>query len=202
MLQICWVAARPSGKFLHTEKKMEHSIEAVRATLQQFQDGYIARDVTRVDDFMSLFAPDEDIELIGVGATKRAANEWFIGPAAIRDIIEGDWTYWGNVKLDVAGAQIHVRGEVAWLTTTGAVVQTQTFDKALPQYLQQMKELLENEELDADTQLMEATHFGLRRLRERSKGLGYAWPFTFVAVLIEVDKAWRFHTIHWSMPVD
>ena len=73
---------------------------------------------------------------------------------------------------------------------------------ALPQYLQQMKALLENGELDPDTQLVEATHFCMRRLRERSKGLGYAWPFTFVAVLIKFDGAWCFHTIHWSMPVD
>ncbi len=181
---------------------MEQAIEAVRAVVQRFQAGYTARDVAKIDEFMTLFAPDEDIELIGVGAATRAAKEWFIGRAAIRDIVEGDWTYWGNVELDVAGAQIHVRDEVAWLSTTGAVVQTQAFAKALPQYLQQMKEILENEDFDPDTQLVEATHFGMRRLRERSKGQGYVWPFTFVAVLIKSNGAWRFHTIHWSMPVD
>jgi hypothetical protein len=181
---------------------MEHAVEAVRAVLQCFQDGYRARDVTQLDACMALFAPDEDIELIGVGAARRAANEWFVGPAAIRDIVEGDWIYWGNVELDVSGAQIHVRGEVAWLSTTGAVVQTQAFDKALPQYLQQLKAILDNADFDPDTQLIEATHFGMRRLRERSKGVGYAWPFTFVAVLIRSGEAWRFHTIHWSMPVD
>jgi hypothetical protein len=181
---------------------MSDSIERVRAVLQRFQDGYLARDTTKIDEFMRLFAPDEDIELIGVGAAKRAANEWFVGPAAIRDIVEGDWTYWGDVTFDVVGAKITVNGDVAWLTTTGAVTQTQVFDKALPQYLQQMRAILENAEFDSDTQLMETTHFGLRRLRERSKGLGYAWPFTFVAVLINSDGTWRFHTIHWSMPVD
>ena len=181
---------------------MEQATEEVRATLQRFQDGYTARDVARIEAFMRLFASEEDIELIGIGAARRSANEWFVGPAAIRDIVEGDWTYWGNVELDVPGAQIHVRGEVAWLSTTGAVIQTQAFDRALPQYLQQMKTILEDDSLDPDTQLMEATHFGMRRLRERSKGQDHAWPFTFVAVLIHSDGAWRFHTIHWSMPVD
>jgi hypothetical protein len=181
---------------------MGHSIEAVRAALQRFQEGYVARDVSNLDEFMTLFAPDEDIELIGIGAAKRAATEWFIGPAAIRYIVEGDWTYWGNVEFDVAGAKITVRDEVAWLSTTGTVIQTQAFDNALPQYLQQMKAILENADFDPDTQLIEATHFGLRRLRERLKGMGYAWPFTFVAVLIKSGGAWRFHTIHWSMPVD
>ncbi len=181
---------------------MKQAIEEVRATLQRFQDGYIARDATKLDEFMRLFAPDKDIELIGVGAAQRAATEWFIGQTAIRDIVEGDWIYWGDVKLDVVGAQIHVRGEVAWLSTMGVVVQTRAFDQALPQYLRQMKQILENEDLDADMQLIEATHFGMRRLRERLKGPGHAWPFTFVAVLIKSDGAWCFHTIHWSMPVD
>ena len=69
---------------------MQRSIEEVRAVLQRFQDGYSARDVAQLDEFMKLFAPDEDIELIGIGAAKRAANEWFVGQAAIRDIVEGN----------------------------------------------------------------------------------------------------------------
>ena len=42
----------------------------------------------------------------------------------------------------------------------------------------------------------------MRRLRERLKGPGHTWPFTFVAVLIKSGAAWHLHTIHWSMPVD
>jgi hypothetical protein len=49
---------------------------------------------------------------------------------------------------------------------------------------------------------MEATHFGMRRLRERHKGEGHSWPFVLTAVLVRSDDGWRFHTIHWSMPVD
>ena len=37
-------------------------------------------------------------------------------------------------------------------------------------YINQMKGLLEDEDLDLDGRLMEATHFGMRRLRERHKG--------------------------------
>ena len=114
-----------NAKPLHMEQDMEHSIEEVRATLQQFQEGYTARDVAKLDEFMTLFAPDEDIELIGIGAAKRAATEWFVGRAAIRDIVEGDWTYWGNVELEVAGRESHGRGEGAWLSTMGPGVQMQ-----------------------------------------------------------------------------
>lgn len=175
---------------------------SVRSILQKFQDGYTARNVARLDEFMQLFVQDESIEMIGVGASKRAANEWFEGLARIREIVAGDWEYWGDVCLDVAGAKISVQGDVAWLSTTGTVTQTQAFDAAIELHLNDLKAILDRAELSADQKLMEATHYGIRRLYERSKGLGHSWPFTFTAVLTWDGGDWRFHTIHWSMPVD
>lgn len=179
-----------------------NATDDVRSTLQAFQDGYAARDFDRLDEFMDLFVQDEGIELIGIGAAERGGAEWFQGVAAVRDIVEGDWQYWGDVVLDVQGAKISVAGEVAWLSTHGQIVQTATHDQALPFYMEQMEGLLKDESLDYDTRLLEATHFGLRRLRERVKGQGHGWPFTFTAVLQLVGGRWRFHTIHWAMPVD
>jgi len=174
----------------------------VREVLRRFQEGYLARDLSRLDEFMRLFVQDGDAELIGIGAAERGGTEWFQGPEAIREIIESDWTYWGDVSIDVEGAHINVLGDVAWLSTTGKVTQTGTFDEALPFYLQQMKDLLENEALDADGRLVEATHFGIRRVRERHKGMGHAWPFVLTAVLVRAEGQWGFHSLHWSMPVD
>lgn len=174
----------------------------VRVALQYFQNGYLARDVARLDDFMQLFVPDDGIEMIGIGAARRAANEWFEGPTRIREIVESDWLYWGDVRLDVAGAKITIHGDVAWLSTTGTVTQTQAFDTAIQFHLNDMKAIFDQEDLSADEKLLEATHYGMRRLRERFKGLGYSWPFTFTAVLVRDGKCWRFHTLHWAMPVD
>ena len=178
------------------------AIEQVRDTLHRFQEGYTARDLSRLDEFMELFSPEGTPELIGIGASVRGGTEWFEGPDAIREIIESDWTYWGDVQIDVEGARISALGDVAWLSATGSLTQTETHDEALPFYLQQMAELLEKEEWDADQQLVEATHFGMRRLRERLKGKGHTWPFVLTAVLVRIGEQWRFHTIHWSMPVD
>jgi len=178
------------------------SIKEVRNVLQQFQDGYKERNFDKLDEFVSLFARTEDIELIGIGASERSGYEWFEGREKIREIIESDWKFWGNVEIDVRGAKISRKGDVAWLSTTGTLSQTDTFDKALPQYLDQMKEIIEDKTRDADEKLMEASHFGIRRLRERLKGVGYTWPFVISAVLMKEEDQWRFHTIHWSMPVD
>jgi hypothetical protein len=176
--------------------------EEVRNVLQQFQDGYKERDMDQLDAFIELFVQDPDVELIGIGASERGGVEWFEGVDKVKEIIQSDWEYWGDVQIDVAGAKINVNGEIAWLTTTGTLEQNDTFDKAMTFYLNQMKEILEAESKDSDEKLLEATHFGLRRLRERLKGVGHKWPFVISAVLQKEAGKWRFHTIHWSMPVD
>lgn len=181
---------------------IDKNCDDVRAILQYFQNGYTARDVSQLDTFMLLFHPAEDIEMIGIGAAQRAAAEWFEGHARIREIIESDWLYWGDVCLDVDGARITIHGDVAWLSTTGTVTQTQAFDTAIQFHLEDMKAIFDRQGLSADEKLMEATHYGMRRLRERSKGLGYQWPFTFTAVLLKDGPCWHFHTLHWAMPVD
>ena len=111
----------------------------VRAVLQKFQDGYTARDLSKLDGFMQWFVQDDSIEMIGIGASKRAANEWFEGVERVREIIESDWKYWGDVRLDVDGAKITSHGAVAWLSTTGTVTQTQAFDTAIQFHLNDMK---------------------------------------------------------------
>jgi len=181
---------------------MENQTEKVREVLDIFQAGYKTRDLARLDAFMELFEPGDNSELIGIGAAVRGGYEWFEGIEEIREIIEGDWTYWGDVVLDVDGAKISCLGDVAWLSTSGILIQTDTHDEALPIYLKQMTDLLQEKDVDPDVKLMEATHFGLRRLRERFKGKGHKWPLVLTAVLVNSSGGWRFTTLHWSMPVD
>jgi len=183
---------------------MQDSIAAVRQVLQRFQDGYLARDIAQLDAFMDLFVAGDEPELIGIGAVARNQNEWFEGAPRIREIVESDWTYWGDVRLDVQTARITVRGEVAWLSTVGTILQTDDIqtDAVTESTLQQMQALLEDETLSPRARLVEAAHFGVRRWREREKPAGYPWPFVFTAVLVQQEGQWRFHSIHWSMPVD
>jgi len=176
--------------------------ESVRKTLQQFQDGYTTRDMENLDNFMQLFVQNEESEMLGIGAAVRGGFEWFQGTTAIREIIESDWTHWGAVVFDVEGAKITVHNDVAWLSTAGTLEQTDTFESALPFYLKQMQELLEDEKQSPAGKMMEATHYGMRRLRERQLGVGHKWSLVLTAVLLKTDHGWQFHTLHWSMPVD
>jgi len=174
----------------------------VRAVLQRFQDGYTTRDKSKLDEFMELFAPTDEIELIGVGASERGGREWFNGHAAIREIIEGDWTYWGAVDIDVEGAKITFNGETAWFSTTGTLTSGDEYEKAFPFYLEQMRDLLMDETKSFDDRLTDATHFGVNRLRDRMRGKGATWPFVITAVLVKTEEKWGFHKIHWSFPAE
>ena len=183
---------------------MHNTITEIQHILQRFQDGYTARDAAKLDAFMELFVPGDDAELIGIGASVRHGNEWFQGIDAIRDIIASDWQYWGDVQLEIADARITVKGDAAWLSTTGTLLQTDHIhsDDVTGFSLQQMQEILSDETLSPRAKLVEAAHFGVRRWRERELPTGYPWPFVLTAVLVRQQGQWRFHTIHWSMPVD
>ena len=183
---------------------MDKHVAEIQDVLKAFQDGYAARDITKLDEFMELFLPTDEVELIGIGASSRNQNEWFQGREQIREIIESDWKYWGDVRLKVKEAKITVKAGVAWLSTSGFIFQTENIhtDEVTGGSLNQMIELLNNQTLSPKERLIEASHFGIRRWREREKQTGYPWPFVFTAVLVHEEGQWRFHTIHWSMPVD
>jgi hypothetical protein len=182
-----------------------NQVEQVREVLEHFQDLYLARDAGRLDEAMRLFVDNDDVEMIGIGAQKRGGPEWFQGRQQIREIIAGDWQYWGEVHFDVPNARITLKNETAWLTTGGKLIQTVEHAEAMEQYLQQMREMLDamhGSHAKAEAVMMEVIHFGLRRLREWSLGSGYAWPLVFSAVFVREHEAWKFHTLHWAMPVD
>jgi hypothetical protein len=183
---------------------MENNNSEILHVLQTFQDGYSDRDVSKLDQFMELFLPGDEVELIGIAAFARNQNEWFQGTARIREIVESDWLYWGDVKLNTAEAKVTIKGDVAWLSTVGQLLQTDEVhsDEVTGFTITQMKEILDNEKLNLRQRLVEASHYGVRRWREREKPAGYSWPFVFTAVLTRQNGKWQFHTIHWSMPVD
>jgi hypothetical protein len=83
---------------------MDTAITEVQQVLQRFQDGYTAREVASLDEFMQLFVPGDDAELIGIGAAARNQNEWFRVRRASAKIVESDWKkIWGSSGLEVNG---------------------------------------------------------------------------------------------------
>jgi hypothetical protein len=85
-------------------------------TLEAFQEGYTARDVSQVVPFAeSLFARD-NISILGT-----MPQEIYIGFENAIDLVRSDWQYWGDCRFAVEKANISSQGDVAWFSTVGYV---------------------------------------------------------------------------------
>lgn len=76
-----------------------NSQQEIRSLLQTFQDGYIHRDVSQLEAFMELFTPDA--EVIGTNGIKPGLDEWYTSRASARELVQGDWESWGDLRLDL-----------------------------------------------------------------------------------------------------
>ena len=158
-------------------------IDQIRLVLQRFQDGYTRRDVTTVDEFMQLFA-DDGLEVIGTNGVKPGVDEWYVDKAGARELVKGDWEGWGDLRLDVEGAHIQVRGEVAWLATSATVSMTIGAEDNYRGYLQRIKDVIDQEGPSAEIKLLDILRGGSNTLYELRRGEQFVWPLRFTAVLV------------------
>lgn len=176
-----------------------NDVEQVRLVLQQFQDGYTRRDARYLDEIMRLFA-DDDLEVIGTNGTQPGAGEWYLDKIGARGLVQGDWEGWGDVRLDVAGAHIQVRGEVAWLATSATVSMTIGAEENYRSYLQRVKDLIDQNSPSAEIKLLDILRGGSNTLYELRRGEEFVWPLRFTAVLVRQAAGWRFQQMQFSFP--
>jgi uncharacterized damage-inducible protein DinB len=173
--------------------------DQVRLVLQQFQDGYTRRDVTTVDEFMQLFADDE-LEVIGTNGVKPGVDEWYLDKTGARGLVKGDWEGWGDVQLDVDGAHIQTRGDVAWLATSATVSMTIRTDENFQSYLQRIKDVIDQAGPTAEVKLLDILRGGSNTLYELRRGEEFVWPLRFTAMLVRLPDGWRFQQMQFSFP--
>lgn len=172
----------------------------VRALLQKFQDGYAQRDLAELDEFMELFIPDDELEVIGTNAVAPGQGEWCRGRQATQELVASDWEHWGDVAFDVAGAQISVKGDVAWLATIGTVTDTIPEDDCYAGFLDFAERTLSEEKLDPQAKMLDIVRQGTDLLLEITQGETYLWPFRFTAVAVKSQGRWRFAQMQFSFP--
>ena len=174
-------------------------VAAVRGVFQQYQDYYTAREPSNVHACMALFTADPEVEVIGTGAIAHGTDEWCDDRELVRQLTEGDWQGWGDVRFDVAGAHIHVHGDVAWLATTATVMTTYPVEDNMRQAVERARQVLDQPG-DDESRLREMLMWATTALYEAGRGEVYIWPVRFTAVLVRETGAWRFHQAHFSFP--
>lgn len=186
---------------------MTEDLAAIRSLLRRYQELYRARDIGRLDEALSLFATDDEPEMVGTEARTRGDPDWAVGPDAVRTLTEWDWISWYEVEFDLAAARITVQGDTAWATTPGALVQSERAREGTRRFvrettLQRLRALLDDEERTLDERLDDAARLADLRARELRAPLGHRRALTFAAVLVRRRGAWLFHTTHWAIAAE
>ncbi len=99
-----------------------NSQQEIRSLLQTFQDGYTHRDITQLNAFMDLFTLNA--EVIGTNGVKPGVDEWYTSRDSARDLVEGDWNWLGDLRLDTDSASIQVHDNVGWIAVSATVSKT------------------------------------------------------------------------------
>ncbi|HWI62730.1 MAG TPA: nuclear transport factor 2 family protein, partial [Symbiobacteriaceae bacterium] len=170
-------------------------VDAVRAVLAEYAEGYRRRDPDTVTDFMDRLWGDDPYQSI-VGTDP---GELFYGPEATRKIIGNDWRYWGNVWFNVPEALITVHGDVAWLATRATV----TMEFGMPKWGAGMIEyILGQEQFDDRRKAMLALTIATRSLHLAAGGTTHIWPMRITAVLVKEAGRWQFRQMQYSDAID
>jgi hypothetical protein len=173
------------------------SQQEIRSLLQKFQDGYTHRDLTQVDSFMDLFTPDA--EIIGTNGIKPGEAEWYTSRDSARELVQGDWESWGDLRLDLASASVQVRGNAGWIAVPATVSQT-IGDENYASYLEFVKEFIETSKLPADQKLHYILRGGTNTVYELRRGEKFVWALRLTAVVVCEPDGWKFAQINFSFP--
>lgn len=171
--------------------------DEIRLLMRRFQDGYTKRDLTQVDSFMELFM--EDAEVIGTNGIKPDSGEWYMDRASARELVEGDWRGWGDVRLDFDSMSVHSLGNVGWIAANATVSQTigaENYDS----YLQFVKTFIDDPKLSAEQKLLHILRGGTNTVYELRRGEKFVWALRLTAVIVHEEGGWKFAQMNFSFP--
>ncbi len=169
----------------------------VRSLLEKFQEGYLHRDVHQVDAFMELFTADA--EVIGTNGVKPGMDEWYVDRASARELVEGDWQGWGDLRLDLDSMSVRSRGEVGWIAASATVTQT-IGSENYQSYLDFVKKFLAESQLSAEQKLLYILRGGTNTVYELRRGEKFVWALRFTAVVVHEADGWKFAQMNFSFP--
>jgi hypothetical protein len=174
-----------------------NSHEEIRLLLERFQEGYTRRDVSQTDAFMELLTADA--EVIGTNGVRPASGEWYMDRASARELVEGDWEGWGDLRLDLDSMSIHSRGEVGWVAAP-ATVTKMIGSENYASYLEFVKSFIDDPALNAEQKLLHILRGGTNTLYELRRGEKFVWALRFTAVIVREAKGWKFAQMNFSFP--
>lgn len=161
--------------------------EEILELVRQFQEGYIARNVSRADDFMKLFA--DDVEVIGTNGSYPGRDEWYLGKEKTKELIIGDWESWGDLRIKQEVVSIRVKGNVGWLSLPATVTKS-IGEENYQAYLEYVKDYIETSGVPAKQKLHNILRGGTNTVFELNRGEKFVWPLRITAVVVKENNKW------------
>ena len=171
--------------------------DEIRSLLQAFQDGYTRRDISQVDKFMELFIADA--EVIGTNGVRPGKDEWYTDRLSARELVQGDWQGWGDLRLDMDSISIHRQGFVGWVAATATVTQT-IGSENYASYLEFVQKFIQDSDLSAEQKLLYILRGGMNTFYELRRGEKFVWPVRLTAVVVREGNPWKFAQMSFSFP--
>jgi hypothetical protein len=171
--------------------------DEIRLLLQTFQDGYFRRDVSQTDAFMQWFTTEA--EVIGTNGVRPGVDEWYMDRASARELVEGDWEGWGDLRLDLDAMSIHARGEVGWVAAPATVTKI-IGEENYASYLEFVKNLIDHSDLSPEQTLLHILRGGTNTVYEMRRGEKFVWALRFTAVVVREEDGWKFAQMNFSFP--
>jgi hypothetical protein len=182
---------------MNEQELYQTPLDEIRSLLQAFQEGYTRRDVTRVDQFMKLFTAEA--EVIGTNGVRPGVDEWYMDRSSARELVEGDWQGWGDLRLDWDSVSIRRRGFVGWVAAAATVTQM-IGSENYASYLEFVKKFLEDSDLDPEQKLLHILRGGTNTLFELRRGEKFVWALRLTAVVVHESDGWKFAQMNFSFP--
>ena len=171
--------------------------DEIRSLFQIFQEGYTRRDLTQVEEFMTLFT--EDAEVIGTNGVAPGVDEWYVDRASARELVAGDWEGWGDLRLDLDSMSISSRGDVGWVAAPATVTKI-IGEENYASYLDFVKTLIDDAKLSPEQKLLHILRGGTNTVYELRRGEKFVWSLRFTAVVVREADGWKFAQMNFSFP--
>jgi hypothetical protein len=126
--------------------------------------------------------------------------EWQFGPAEVRELIESDWKWWGNVTYDVDNALVNVEGSTAWVYIPATLASIWTRENMLTFMVKDLQAVVEDDQKSVRGKLLESLWQCCDDLDELEKGDPAIWRLRLTAVLVRNGDRWQFTAMHFSHP--
>lgn len=170
---------------------------AIKAVLEKLKKGYQKRDTKRVDEYInSLFINDESLYILGT-----SSDELCTGVDGVKELLESDWEYWGDVAFQLDDAIINVDGDTAWFATPGTVKYSfEHNQKSYDRYVDFAIKKANDKSMTAEQRIalinwVMALTYHQQELHKRD----YFCSMRLTGVMIKENDQWKITQSHFSM---